>query len=117
MALLLASVGIYALMHYSVSQRTHEMGVRIALGAQRRDVMGLVIREGGQLALAGVGIGVVAALALTRLMSSLLFGVDVTDPVTFGSVGVLLIAIAFLACYIPAQRAMRVDPMVALRYE
>jgi putative ABC transport system permease protein len=117
MALLLASVGIYALMHYSVSQRTHEMGVRIALGAQRRDVMGLVIREGAQLALAGVGIGVVAALALTRLMSSLLFGVDVNDPVTFGGVAVLLIAIAFLACYIPAQRAIRVDPMVALRYE
>jgi len=117
MALLLASVGIYALMHYSVSQRTHELGVRIALGAQRRDVMRLVMREGGQLALAGVGIGVAAALAITRLMSSLLFGVDVTDPVTFGSVAVLLIAVAFLACYIPAQKAMRVDPMVALRYE
>jgi predicted permease len=117
MALLLATVGIYALMHYSVSQRTHEMGVRIALGAQRREVMGLVIREGARLALAGVGIGVVAALALTRLMSSLLFGVAVTDPVTFGGVAVLLIAVAFLACYIPAQRAMRVDPIVALRYE
>jgi putative ABC transport system permease protein len=117
MALILASVGIYALMHYSVSQRTNEMGVRIALGAQRGDIMGLVIREGGQLAIAGIGIGVAAALALTRLMSILLFGVDVNDPVTFGGVAVLLVAIALFACYIPAQKAMRVDPMVALRYE
>jgi predicted permease len=117
MALLLAVVGMFALLHYSVAQRTHEMGVRIALGAQRQQVLRLVMYEGVRLAIAGVIIGILGAAALTRLISSLLFGVRATDPATFAIVAVMLILIALLACYIPANRAMRVDPMVALRYE
>jgi predicted permease len=117
LALILASMGIYGLMAYGVSQRTHEIGIRMALGAQRRDVLRLVISDGAKLAFAGIVIGVLGALALTRLMTSLLFEVAPTDTATFTGVAILLGAVALLACYIPARRAMRVDPMVALRYE
>src|SRR5205823_749962 len=117
MALVLAVVGMFALLHYSVAQRTHEIGVRIALGAQRNQVLRQVLCEGLRLAVAGVVIGILGAVALTRLISSLLFGVRATDPASFATVAGLLILVALLACYVPARRAMRVDPMVALRYE
>jgi putative ABC transport system permease protein len=117
LALILSAVGIYGLMSYSVSQRTHEMGIRVALGAQRRDVLRLVVGDGAKLAFSGIAIGIVGALALTRVMTSLLFEVKPTDPATFSIVAILLTIIALAACYIPARRAMRVDPMVALRHE
>jgi predicted permease len=117
LALLLAGVGVFAVLHYSVAQRAHEMGVRIALGAQSVHVLSLVLRSGVRLALIGVVFGMVAASALTRLMSSLLYGVSPTDPATYTSVSLLLMSIAMLASYLPARRAMRVDPIVALRHE
>jgi putative ABC transport system permease protein len=104
-------------MHHSVAQRTHEMGVRIALGAQRRNVMGIILGEGARLALAGITIGIFVALALTRFLSSMLFGVGATDPATFTGVALLLMMVALAGCYIPARKATSVDPMVALRYE
>jgi len=117
LALVLAGVGIYGVLSYLVGQRTQEIGVRMALGAERLDVLRMVLVDGARWTLVGVGIGAVAALGVTRLMSGMLFGVKPTDPLTFASVALLLCASALLACCLPARRAMRVDPMVALRYE
>src|ERR1700722_5362310 len=117
LAMVLASVGIYGVIAYVVGQRTQEIGIRMALGAQRNDVLRLILWQGTRLALLGICIGIMGALALTRLMTKLLYGVSATDPLTFAGLALILAAVAIAACCLPARKAMRVDPMVALRYE
>jgi putative ABC transport system permease protein len=116
-ALVLTIVGLYGVMSYAVAQRTNEIGIRMALGAQPRDVLSLIVGQGFKLVLAGLAIGLIGAYAVTRLVASLLFGVTTKDPLTFGVVALALAVVALLACYIPARRAAKVDPIVALRYE
>jgi ABC-type antimicrobial peptide transport system permease subunit len=117
LAAVLAMMGIYGVMTYAVSQRTHEMGVRIALGAEPRNILRMVLSQGLRLSLIGLGLGLAASFGLTRLMSGFLFGVRPLDPETFVVVTASLLAVAAVACWIPARRATRVDPMIALRYE
>jgi putative ABC transport system permease protein len=117
LALILGAVGIYGVISYVVSQRTREIGVRMALGARERQVSGVVLKQGLVLAGSGVAVGLIAAVGLTRLMSALLFGVDPVDPITYGTVSLMLVAVALLASYVPSRRAARVDPVEALRVD
>jgi putative ABC transport system permease protein len=117
LALTLACIGIYGVVAYTVAQRTNEIGIRVAMGAQRRDVLRLILGQGSRLIFLGIFIGTAAGLLLTRVMTGMLYGISATDPATFAAVALCLMAIALFACYLPARRAMRVDPLVALRYE
>jgi putative ABC transport system permease protein len=117
LAMLLAAIGIFGVMNYSVTVRMHEIGIRVALGAKPAKVLMLILTQGLRLTVVGIGVGLIGALALTRLMSGLLFGVEATDPLTFAAIIGLLIVVAGIACYLPARRATRVDPVIALRYE
>jgi len=117
LALVLSCIGIYGVISYLVGQRTQEIGVRMALGAQRRDVMRLVLGQAAKMTLLGVAVGIAGALGLTRLMANQLFGVTAHDPLTYVGVAILLALVALLACYLPARRAVRVDPIMALRHE
>jgi putative ABC transport system permease protein len=116
LSLLLAVIGIYAVLAFFVAQHRPEIGVRLALGAQTRNILGLVLKKGMRLTLIGVVLGLIGSFALTRLMASLLFGVSATDPKTFAALAATLTVVALLACYLPARRAAKVDPLVALRY-
>jgi len=115
--LLLAVIGLFGVMSYSVSQRMHELGVRIAVGAEKADILRLILKHGMRMTLAGTALGLLGTLAISRVLTSQLFGVTATDPLTFIGVACLLTLVALVACYIPARRATRVDPLVALRYE
>jgi putative ABC transport system permease protein len=117
LALILSAIGMYGVISYSVMQRTPEIGIRIALGARRTQILVMVLGQGCRLACAGIAIGLTAALTTTRLMTRFLYGVQPTDPTTFAAVSLLLVAVALLACYVPARKAMKVDPMIALRRE
>jgi len=115
LALLLATIGVYAVMSFAVRLRTNEIGVRVALGAQPWNIWWLVIDSGARIVLTGIGIGMVGAFVMTKLLSALLYGVTATDPITFGGVALLLACVALLACYVPARQAMHIDPVAALR--
>ena len=117
LAILLAGVGVYGVMSYSLSQRTRELGVRMALGAEARDVLGMVLRHGVGLASIGIGLGLVAAFGLSRFLGSMLYGISPTDPVTLAGISIFMLLVVLAACYIPARRATRIDPMTALRFE